>query len=807
MKDHSNVFDLRPRANVQAVVCGDRYRFTVLTSRLIRMEYDETGAFEDNATAFAFCREFPVPEFSVRTVRGKLVIETEDLLLEYDGKPFGEGLTVLVKRMTRHKCARWQYGMETLTTFGRKTNLGGTARTLDRADGRIPLNDGIADVNGFTVIDDSSSLLLGKDGRFLPRDHEETDIYFFGYLWAFQEELRDYYRLTGPCPMIPRFALGNWWSRYYRYTEGSYLELMNEFRKRQIPLSVAVIDMDWHLSKADPKYGSTWTGYTWDRTLFPDPKRFLTALKDLGLKSTLNLHPADGVRAFEDAYPAFADYMGVDRENEEPVQFDAADPKQFRGLFETVLRPLEEEGVDFWWLDWQQAGGTSDRRFDPLFMLNHYFYQENARKGRYPLTFSRYAGPGSHRYPIGFSGDTFMTWASLDFQPEFTATASNVGYGWWSHDIGGHMKGVWDPELQVRWLQFGVFSPILRLHSAKNTFILKEPWNFEPQVEAIFTDYLRLRHRLVPYLYTMNEKNHSEGVPLIRPLYYDFRMKTGFGEDSIFYRFRNEYAFGSELLVSPVTSPSERSTGKGAVLTWIPDGDWFDFFTGRHYLGEKELMLYRSLREYPVLAKAGAIVPLAEETGSFGTPLPEALELKLFAGRDGAFRLYEDNESLTDLQKCTTEYRMTWGPETVIAVEPAEGDVSIIPENRAYRITFAGIEKPESITVTAGNEAFAPETSYDAERGILSLSLPAIPVRERIEIRIVHSGKIFERDWKKEILSLLPRWQTENPLKQKIQNALTFASSKGGFLGQVISFTEDRAILGEIAEILTADEA
>ena len=151
-------------------------------------------------------------------------------------------------------------------------------------------------------------------------------------------------------------------------------------------------------------------------------------------------------------------------------------------------RGLEDDGVDFWWLDWQSGPHSRVAGIDPLWMLNHFHFLDSARDGRRPLTFSRYAGPGSHRYPVGFSGDTVISWASLAFQPYFTATASNIGYGWWSHDIGGHMFGGKDDELATRWLQLGVFSPILRLHSSANEFTTKEPWTYAPEARAVMTD-------------------------------------------------------------------------------------------------------------------------------------------------------------------------------------------------------------------------------------------------------------------------------------------------------------------------------
>ena len=206
------------------------------------------------------------------------------------------------------------------------------------------------------------------------------------------------------------------------------------------------------------------------------------------------MHPRDGIRAFEEPYAKAAATVGVDAEAQEPVEFDLTNPRFVRAYFD-MHHDLETEGVDFWWLDWQQGGVTRQPGLDPLWVLNHLHYLDSGRDGRWPLTFSRFAGPGSQRYPVGFSGDTVVTWKSLKFQPYFTATASNIGYGWWSHDIGGHMFGYRDEELEARWYQLGVFSPINRLHSTCSPFSGKEPWNFHEPVRSAMVDVLRLRQR------------------------------------------------------------------------------------------------------------------------------------------------------------------------------------------------------------------------------------------------------------------------------------------------------------------------
>ena len=472
-----------------AVVKGEKYRITVLTPELFRLEYSESGSFDDEMTQIVVNRLFPVPEFSVKETEDEIQIITEKAELHYNRRPFEKcGLWIRIRGNGAN--ATWHYG-------DNADNLLGTARTLDTADGddlldggKLPMEKGIFSFwSGFSVIDDSHSVLVHEDGTVSPRTPGNTDLYFFGYGHNYRKGLSDYYHLTGHQPLIPRFVLGNWWSRYHKYTEQEYKDLVRHFEADKVPLSVAVIDMDWHLVDIDPKYGSGWTGYTWNKEFFPDYKEFLAWLHEHGLKTALNIHPADGVRGHEVMYRDMAEALGRDADAEEPVPFDIADPAYVKAAFDYIYHPYEKDGVDFWWLDWQQGGVTKVPGLDPLWMLNYYHYEDSRRDGKRGLTFSRYAGPGSHRYPIGFSGDTIVSWKSLAFQPWFTATASNIGYGWWSHDIGGHMLGYKDEELTTRWVQLGVFSPIMRLHTSDSEYMHKEPWMFNAVSKEIIERY------------------------------------------------------------------------------------------------------------------------------------------------------------------------------------------------------------------------------------------------------------------------------------------------------------------------------
>ena len=738
--------DATPAMRADNVVSGEHWRIGLITDSLVRFEWSDSGVFENRPTQTVLNRDFGSPvERRVTERDGRVIIDTAALTIVYDQQPFSkEGLSVVVKGVADTQFNTWHYG------DAQRGNLKGTARTLDEADGAIELDNGVISRDGWAVIDDSAANIIietdtvnGKANPFgtwvSPRATAETDLYFFGYGHRYIEAVRDFYRLTGPTPLLPRFAMGNWWSRYYRYTQDGYLALMDRFKREGIPFTTSVIDMDWHrVDDVDPKYGSGWTGYSWNRELFPDPPAFLADLHRRGLRTTLNVHPRDGVRAFEDAYPEVAKRVGIDPATEENVEFDLTNPDFVDAYFDMHHR-MEAEGVDFWWLDWQQGGVTRQKGLDPLWMLNHMHYLDSGRGGNWPLTFSRYAGPGSHRYPVGFSGDTIVTWESLAFQPQFTATASNIGYGWWSHDIGGHMFGYRDEELEVRWYQLGAFSPINRLHSTDSPFNGKEPWNFHGDAERAMTSALRLRHAMIPYLYTMNRRAAFDNEPLVQPLYWDYP------EIEAAYKLTDEFRFGTELLVAPIVDPAERSVQRAKADVWLPQGEWFDFFDGRHYTSRpaegRRLEAWRDLDRMPVFAKPGAIVPLqmpAEGEALNSVANPRALQVVVFPGAENSFTLWEDDGAAQSKDRwASTEMALRFeGDSAQFSIAPAEGATDVIPASRDWTVTFRGIapEAMHAVRATVDGSAAAPEVAYDAETLSLTVTLRDVPTSSAIAI-------------------------------------------------------------------------
>ncbi|MDR0855274.1 MAG: alpha-xylosidase [Christensenellaceae bacterium] len=602
-----------PKANESQVFVSGDTRITVLTDRLIRLE--KGAPFCDKATLSVWFRDFAV-DFTASENDKVITITTAKAVFEISKKTLCAGIVTFKDS---------SYGALKNTTarfsLRHSGNLKGTARTLDGAFGEIKLNNGICSKTGVAVHNDTKNAALNADGTFEARPVTcKGDFYIFAHGHNYLDAVKELYLISGKPPLIPEYAFGNWWSRYRAYTDTEYLAVMDTFEKKGIDLSVATVDMDWHYTDLNTEFGTTykranwqdnpssggWTGYTWNRHLFPDYRAFLDKLHEKGLKVTLNLHPRDGIRWFEVMYKDMCAAMGLDASLKKDIEFDLTNDSFVNAYFSVVHKPYEREGVDFWWIDWQQGKSSALSGLDPLFALNHYHYLDNALESREPLILSRYAGIGSHRYPLGFSGDSAQNWNVLRFIPYFTVNATNAGYVWWSHDIGGHHMGERNDEIYTRWVQFAVFNPIMRLHSTSHDLNSKEPWTYGYLAETLVSENLKLRAKLVPYLYSLNVRTAEEGQPLMRPMYYEYP------EAEVLYKkeLRNQYLFGENLIVAPITEPVDKKLQMGRVLTFLPKGRYTDIFTGIVYEQDKNVLkyLYRDIRSIPVLAKAGTIL-------------------------------------------------------------------------------------------------------------------------------------------------------------------------------------------------------
>lgn len=677
-------------ANPATIVTASdgKARFTVLTPRLLRLEWSHTGEFEERGT-FAFPNRYTpnVANFTVQTdSEGVLTIDTGYLKVQYrpGSGPFSPQ-NLQIKYEVAGQNHSWTPGTPN------PLNLGGTNRTLDNTSGDVRISEGLVSRAGWSLFDDSKSVLLNPSNSWVEprRNPDDQDWYFFGYGHDYKAALHEYIEFGGAIPLVPRFVLGAWWSRYWAYSDKDLEQLVLDFEQRNLSLDVLVIDMDWHTT-------DSWTGYTWNKELFPDPAGFLKWVHQHGLRTTLNLHPALGVQSFEEAYPAFATDMGLDPAQGETIPFHITNQDFTRNYFELLHHPLEEQGVDFWWMDWQQGESSEMAGLDPLIWLNHLHFYDSARRNLRPMLYSRWGGLGNHRYHIGFSGDTYATWGALQFQPYMTATASNVLYGWWSHDIGGHI-GPTDPELYARWVQYGALSPCLRLHSTKDPLAERRPWAFAPDVYEATKAAFNLRYQLVPYLYTWGRVASDTAVGLCRPMYYEYP------ESEAAYNARYQYMLGDDMLVAPIVFPADPINGIAAIDVWLPAGSWIDYHTLETWEGPRWVRMVGDINRVPMLVKAGAIVALASIAPTTDAQPKDHLALRIFVqpNTNGAFRLYEDDGTTAGYIQGQFQWTNITARTTDTAVEieigAIEGNCESLPTTRQWEIVLEGANQPTGI--------------------------------------------------------------------------------------------------------------
>ena len=722
-------------------------RFTVISDGTLRLEYAPDGKFVDNKSFVAVNRLYPDVDYKLKSKGAWIEITTSKMRMRYK-KDSGQftGDNLVIEAVKGAFPFTWKPGVQ------QKGNLKGTYRTLDGMDGetqtqtwvadtkkgeQLKLEDGLLATDGWSFIDDSQGLLFDNDpdwewAKERPANGGQ-DWYFMAYGHDYKQALKDYTLFAGKMPLPPRYAFGYWWSRYWLYSDKEFRNLIDNFNTYQIPLDVLVVDMDWHYTE---KGKGGWTGWTWNRDLFPNPQGFLKYLKQNDLKITLNLHPADGVAAYEENYTEMAKDMGVDPETKKTIPWVNSDKKFIRSMFKNILGPMEKDGVDFWWLDWQQ--GMFDPKMKNLsntWWINYAFFSDmEKRRETRPMLYHRWGGLGNHRYQVGFSGDAVISWKSLDFQPYFNSTASNVLYGYWSHDLGGHIGSQIDPEMYTRWLQFGALSPIMRTHSQKGAKLNKEPWVFNKEYCDIIRETIRQRYVMAPYIYTMARKGYDDGISLCRPMYYDYP------ENKEAYEFRNEYMFGDDVLVMPVTAPVENDYAQ--VRVWLPEGEWYEWHTGALLKGNQIVERSFAVDEYPIYIKAGAILPMYLDNVMNLNGNDEEVAVTFFpgGGDTAEFKLYEDNGNDKNY---ASEYAVTKlssvrnGNEQTLVIGKREGAYKDMPLARPFKVKVLSSLIPQSVTVN-GHPA---KYHYSGEDFALLIDVPAQACDQEKVVKIVYPSE------------------------------------------------------------------
>jgi len=686
-------------SHLNGIIRGEKYRITILSDVLVRLEYSETGAFEDRPTELVKFRAFDVPKFTKKEDNTHLVVSTKYFKLEYQKEmPFEGGKVTpdqYLKISLNNTDKFWYYG------HPEARNFRAAGYSLDNADGNAQYGRGLYSTDGFVSLDDSENLIFNRDGSFGKRSDKRIDIYVFLYRRDFGLCLRDYFKLTGSPALIPRYALGVWWNKDFAYNTESLEELIWNFNKHKIPISVILLSKYWHIL-----YEEIEGGFTFNYNLFNNPKELIRNLHKNNIRIGLNINPMAGIHPDELAYERFKTKAGITEEGILP--FNVFDKSVVNAYFDEFIKPLNDLGVDFYWIDYFNRNDLITLRALNHFHFTDYKKQEEKRG----MILSRNGMLASHNYPVTYSGYTKVSWNNLDLVPEYNLTSSNIGVNWLSHDIGGYLDGVEDPELYMRFVQLGCFSPILRLSSAASHYYKREPWLWDAQTHAVAGDYLRLRHRLIPYLYSEAYKYYKTGLPIIQPVYY--RYPEIYDEPL----YKNEYYFGSELFVAPITRKKEPLMNRTIHRIFLPNGIWYDFKTGKKFVGGKRYVTFFKDEDYPVFAKKGTIVPMAilDDEDINNTKPPKKLEIHIFPGKSNTYKLYED-DGISRLHEegyfliSDIDYSYQTNNFTAI-IRPTEGKSGIVPKVRSYKVRFRNTRKPNEVIIFVGNERQKESNSY-----------------------------------------------------------------------------------------------
>jgi len=684
-------------------------RFTVITPICIRMEY--AARFVDQPTLFANNRAVRCADAKIIQDGKGLTIDTDKLHLSYtpDGKVFSAA-NLKVSFKNADKDVEWNGDSKSTS------NLGGPVATLDGWAGPSTVTDGLLSRDGWHVVNDSGRALLtdfgivqrpgGQPQGSAGKDREspvttDLDWYLFAYGDDYKAALQSLAMISGKAAMPRRHILGSWYCRWFDYTADQFRQIVQEYKDHDFPLDILVMDMGWHnQAEAKTGYGHAWTlgwtGYSWNKHLIPDPAKLLKDLKDDGIFVTLNDHPCDGMREHEDHYQEFMSMLPKGTRPNPP--FNAGDPVYMNAFFKTALEPLEKQGVDFWWVDWQQdyvyhfVYGVPGLKHLPW--LNQLYFQHSESGDRRGQGFSRWGGWGDQRHPIQFSGDTQATWPMLAFEIPFTAMSGNAGCFFWAHDLGG-FSGERNPEMFTRWAQFGALSPSLRVHSCGDK-LDRRPWLWGAQFENSMRTAYHLRAQLLPYIYTSVRQCYDQTLPLVRPMYIDYPRSAEA------YQNPQQYMFGDSLLVAPVASPGTGPNLVAEQKVWLPQGTWFNFMTGEKLTGGNTVTVAATIDEIPLYAKAGTPIPMQPYRPRMTTTPLEQLIMRCYPGDAGTASLYEDDGQSKGYMKnaCATtalSYQRK-GDLITIKIGPAMGTYAGQSAHRSYQIELPDTTKATEAT-------------------------------------------------------------------------------------------------------------
>lgn len=600
-------------SNKESCIIGNKYRITILTPRLARLEYTPSGKFIDDPTALVINRTFPKTPYGITESETLIQIDTGIFTITYvKDKDFKAGnLGSNLKAVINNTTIEWQMNSPQVK------NLRGINYSIDSIKDKIILDTGLYSLDGYAVVKDNTPVLTEND-IFIPREEGSKDIYLFMYNKDFDGCLNDYFTLTGYPNLIPRYALGAWWYKNDNYTSKDIISLVDRFNKDNIPISIFLL-------------GDSWRG---NNNYIPsiDLKNVSNYLTQKNIKLGVTINPNLEITKGTNEYNLISNYT-----NEEKFKFIPLSNEKLGIYLNMFINNLEMQGVELYSIDYNNPNDKID-----LWEFAHYHHGKIETRGKRGLSLTRNHGIAVHRYPIIWSGKTLVNWTTLNLLPRYNLQGYNVGVSFIAHPIGGYHNGIEEAELYLRYIQFACFSPIFLLASEGGKYYKREPWKWNPIIENDIIYFMNLRYKLIPYIYTESYNYHKTGKGIVKPFYYDYPKIL----DDV--QYKNQYFFGQNLFVSPITNKKNIVIDRVMKKVFVPDGIWFNLLDGKQYNGTKYYTNFYRDEDYPVFVKAGSIIPMSY---NIKEDIPSTLELNIYPLNDGTYNLYEDDGITNNYKK------------------------------------------------------------------------------------------------------------------------------------------------------------
>ena len=666
-------------------IIGNKYRFTVLSPRLIRLEYAMDGIFEDRPTALVINRKFPKVEYSITESESLIQINTGIFTLTYaKDKEFKAGVFgINIKASINGTDKEWQVNNPEVR------NLRAINFSIDSIKDKIVLDKGLYSLDGFCILDDSSSDVLDENDNFIKRKEGIKDLYLFLYNNDFEGCLSDYFTLTGYPSLIPRYALGAWWYKNEDYDYNEIVTLINRFNQNNIPISVFLLGDYWHDKENNytPKI---------------DIRKISSFLSSNNIRLGLTINPLSYITKGTSEYNLISNYFNGDKLNFVPLTNDKL------GLYLNLfINNLINMGVSIFSIDYNNP---KDRM--TLWKFNHYHYGFEEINNRRGLILSRNSGVAAHRYPVIFTGKTKVNWTTLNLLPRYNLQGYNMGISFIASPIGGYTGGIEEDELYLRYIQFACFSPIFLFASEGGKYYKREPWKWNTIIEGHIISYINLRYKLIPYLYSESYNYHKTGHALTKPFYYDYPKI--YDEP----QYKNQYFFGRDFFVAPITGKKNSVIKRVMKKVFVPNGIWFDFIQGKKYTGGRSYSNFYRDEGYPVFVKAGAIIPTAV---NLREDIPSTLEIYIYPMSNGEYSLYEDDGFSGNYKKgifMMTDFNYQYEEDNyTFSIKRKEGKNLL--SRRNYILRFKNTKNITEVNVD--DKTVTYNSSYDKDDFIVKL--------------------------------------------------------------------------------------